>query len=318
MDFETANSSRASACAIGLTEVKGGVISRSKSLLFRPPPGFDEFNGWNIAIHGITPLMVAHEPRFAEVWEEISDFIGQNTIVAHNASFDLSVLRATLSASGLDWPEYSYACTMVMSRQMFDLTSHGLSYVAQKIGIPWDEEKHHDALYDSQICADIAVSMSTLKEQQTLPGLLDSLGLSMGELYRDGWQTCRSTRYRANELGPNRIKLSAREVEINSEADMSHPLYGKQVVFTGALHSMSRNDAWIEIAKIGAIPTENVTKETNVIVVGQQDLSKLKLGNNQSKKFVKAEKLKARGQDIEVIDERDFLAYLEPVQGAKN
>ncbi len=262
--------------------------------------------------------MVALEPRFAEVWEEIADFIGINTIIAHNASFDLSVLRATLTASGLAWPEYSYACTMVMSRKMFDLTSHGLSYVAHKIGIPWDEEKHHDALYDSQICADIAVSMGRLRDQLNLPELLDSLGVSMGKLNQDSWQTCRSTHYQANILGQNRVKLSAQEIEINTDADASHPLYGRKVVLTGALHSMSRNDAWTEIAKVGAIPTENVTKETNVVVVGQQELSKLKPGQKQSKKFLKAKKLKTQGQDIEVIDERDFLAYIEPVQGSKS
>ena len=80
---------------------------------------------------------------------------------------------------------------------------------------------------------------------------------------------------------------------------------------------MSRNDAWIEIAKIGAIPVESVTKSTNVIVVGQQDFTTLKAGETQSEKFRKAEKLKQQGQEIEVIDERDFLAYIEPMEGKR-
>ena len=318
IDFETANPSRASACAIGLTEIKDGALSKTKSLLFRPPVGFDEFSGWNIAIHGITPSTVAGEPRFAELWPEILDFIGGQIIVAHNASFDMSVLRSTLRASDLDWPEYSFACTMAMSRQMFDITSHGLSHVAHKIGISWDEDRHHDALYDSEICADIAVAMSRIREQEDISGLLHSLGLSKGQLYRDGWETCHVNHYSADSLHHTRIKLSASEIEINAHADVSHPLYGKQVVFTGALHSMSRNDAWVELGKIGAIPSENVTKATNVIVVGQQDISRLKPGVVHSTKFQKAEKLKDSGQDIEVIAERDFLAYMEPVRGSRN
>ena len=103
LDFETANSSRASACSIGLVKVQFGQIVAKKSILFKPPVGFDEFNGWNIAIHGITPAMVADRPRFEAVWPEISSFIGDQIVVAHNASFDISVLRASLTAVMKSW-----------------------------------------------------------------------------------------------------------------------------------------------------------------------------------------------------------------------
>ena len=317
LDFETANPSRASACAIGLVRVENGEVVDTKSHLFKPPQGFDEFNGWNISIHGITPEMVAGEPRFAELWPEFSDFIGDLPVVAHNASFDLSVLRAALGASEIEWPKLQYACTMVMSRAMFDLTSHSLSFVAHKANIQWDEESHHDALYDAEICSKIALSMAASQGVRDLSGLLDSLGLSMGQLDPYGWDTCRSVSYRADLMGNTRIKVSAKEVEVNVEADPSHPLYGKSIVFTGALHSMSRNDAWIEIAKIGAIPVQTVSKATNIIVVGQQDFKRLKEGEIQSEKFRKAESLRKHGQEIEVIDEQDFLAYIEPMEGKR-
>ena len=316
LDFETANGSRASACAIGLVKVEYGVVTGTMSRLFRPPIGFDEFSGWNIAIHGITPAMVAKEKRFVEVWPDISRFIGDLPILAHNAAFDLSVLRSTLTASQLDWPEYSYGCTMEMSRGLFDLTSHSLSFVTHKAGIVWDESKHHDALYDAEICAEIAIAMSKLKDQTDLQALADALGLTLGQIYSDGYQSCRSSRYRGAP-GHTRIKSSAHEIEVNYAADSNHPLYGKHIVFTGALHSMSRNDAWIEVAKVGGIPIENVTKATNVIVVGQQDISKLKEGATNSEKYQRAEALKAKGYDIEVMLERDFLAYIEPMQGIR-
>lgn len=318
LDFETANESRSSACAIGLVEVTNGVSTRVMSRLFRPPAGFDDFSGWNIAIHGITPQMVADEPRFADLWPEVLDFIGDRPIVAHNASFDLSVLRATLNASDLEWPELSYACTMVMSRALFDLTSHGLSYVAHKAGIPWNEEKHHDALYDAQACANITLAMAKIKGQSDLFGLLGCLSLTEGRLLAGGWETCRSTHHRADSLDQTRVKMSAREIHVNIDAKRTHPLFGKHITFTGGLHSMSRTDAWFEVARIGAIPGESVTKQTNVIVVGQKEVSKFKPGETSSEKFRKAEKLRALGQDIEVIDERDFLAYIEPTEGVRS
>ena len=317
LDFETANSSRASACSIGLVKVQFGQIVAEKSILFKPPVGFDEFNGWNIAIHGITPAMVADRPRFEAVWPEISSFIGDQIVVAHNASFDISVLRASLTASNIAWPTMNYACTMVLSRIIFDLTSHGLSFVAHKSGIAWNEEQHHDALYDADACAQIALVMASQQHVENLPDLLDSLGLSMGILHPDGWETCRVSRSSKSSIEHSRLKGKVSDIPINLDAEITHPLYGKQIVFTGGLHSMSRSDAWFEIAKIGAIPSEAVNRQTNVVVVGQQDISKFKKGETHSEKFRKAEHLKAMGFEIEVISERDFLSFIEPVTGIR-
>ena len=44
-DFETANSSRASACSLGMTKVLDGKIVDSMYEIFRPPEGFDSFEG---------------------------------------------------------------------------------------------------------------------------------------------------------------------------------------------------------------------------------------------------------------------------------
>ena len=55
IDFETANSSPASPCAVGLVRVVEGKIQESLSMLFQPPLGYDWFHPGNIAIHGIKP-----------------------------------------------------------------------------------------------------------------------------------------------------------------------------------------------------------------------------------------------------------------------
>jgi hypothetical protein len=59
-----------------------------------------------------------------------------------------------------------------------------------------------------------------------------------------------------------------------------------------------------------------VTKETNILVFGEQELSKLRPGETTSSKFVKAVKLKSQGQNIEVITERDFLSQMEAQSGS--
>jgi DNA polymerase-3 subunit epsilon len=316
IDFETANSSRASACSLGMTKVIDGEVVASKYELFRPPSDFDFFEARNIAIHKITPKDVADKPRFDAYWNSFQEFIGDLPILAHNASFDLSVLRATLTASQIEWPELDYACTMVMSRKMFNLTSHSLLYVAQQAMVSWDRDQHHDALYDSKICAQIAIAMSRKQSVADLSELLSKLELRMGHLFSEGWYTCRSNYVVSgthHSAGEKRWKAS--EIEVNQEADSNHPLFGKVIVFTGKLYSMPRPDAWKLVASVGAIPKDNMTKNTHVLVVGEQDPTKLSPGETQSAKFREAEKLRDAGSDIEVMSETDFLAFLEPDSG---
>jgi len=316
IDFETANSSRASACSLGMTKVLDGVVVATKYELFRPPAGFDHFEPRNISIHGIKPSDVVTKPRFADAWPAFEEFIGDLSVVAHNASFDLSVLRASLDASNIFWPNLEYACTMVMSRSIFQITSHSLLFVAQSAGVQWDGSKHHDALYDSQICAEIVLSMARMKNADSINDLLQSLELSSGKLFPSGWDACRS-RKKVTYSQPSNYedRHSTKSIEVNLNADPNHPLFGKVVVFTGKLYSMPRPDAWNLVALVGGIPKDSMTKLTNFLVLGEQDPFKLRPGETQSGKFRDAEKLTEKGIFIEVINETDFLAFIEPQTG---
>jgi DNA polymerase-3 subunit epsilon len=260
---------------------------------------------------------VKAKPRFFQIWPEFADFIGELPIVAHNASFDLSVLRAALQASNISWPELQYACTMVMSRNLYKLTSHSLLYVAQSAGVTWDNDKHHDALYDSEICAEIVLSMARQTAKGSLFDLLDSLKLEPGDLFPDGWNTCRSiTRVAYGHHSASENRNSTKGIEVNQDADPDHPLYGKVVVFTGKLYSMPRPDAWKMVALVGGIPKDSMSKSTNLLVLGEQDPFKLRPGETQSAKFREAEKMRESGFEIEVINETDFLAFIEPAEGS--
>jgi DNA polymerase-3 subunit epsilon len=316
LDFETANSARSSACSLGMTKVVDGEVTDTKYELFLPPEGHDYFEPRNISIHGITPAQVKSKPRFAQAWPEFSDFIGELPVVAHNASFDLSVLRGSLQASDISWPNLQYACTMVMSRKLFKLTSHSLLYVAHSAGVAWDSEMHHDALYDSKICAEIVLSMAKQKSSDSLFGLLESLQLRAGELNSDGWQACRSNVRVAHSYHSNgENRHSTKGIEVNQDANPDHPLFGKVVVFTGKLYSMPRPEAWQLVASVGGIPKDTMSKSTNLLVLGEQDPFKLRPGETTSSKFREAEKMRESGFEIEVINETDFLSYLEPEAG---
>ncbi len=102
----------------------------------------------SIAIHGITPDMVADAPTEAEIMPKILEFIGDYPIVAHNAIFDYTFLNeASLRTTGEELKN-----ARIDSQQMFkevypDLDSHGLEALTKKFNV--DLTNHHRAMADT-------------------------------------------------------------------------------------------------------------------------------------------------------------------------
>ena len=102
----------------------------------------------SIAIHGITPEMVEDAPTEVEAMPRILEFIGDYTIVAHNAIFDYSFLNeASLRTTGCELRN-----GRIDSQQMFkevypDLESHGLEALTNKFNV--ELNNHHRAMADT-------------------------------------------------------------------------------------------------------------------------------------------------------------------------
>ena len=159
IDFETANYSPASPCAVGLVKVRDGKVVDTFATVFSPPSGYDEFFEANIRIHGIRPSDVADGPTWSEVLPLMLDFIEDDVLIAHNASFDMGVLSESARVIGVELPDLLYTCTLQMSRRVFKgLDSHRLPSVAARAG--YEDFKHHDALDDSMACAHIVMRIA--------------------------------------------------------------------------------------------------------------------------------------------------------------
>jgi DNA polymerase III subunit epsilon len=151
IDFETANEKRCSPCALGIAVVADGRLVENRSWLIRPPDA--RFNFFNVSIHGISQRDVLGEPEFDELWPTFSRYLEGKTVVAHNAGFDLSVLRGTLDFYGLPYPELHYACTITIARRAWPgLPGYSLGKVAEHLGIDFT---HHRAADDAAACAGI-------------------------------------------------------------------------------------------------------------------------------------------------------------------
>ncbi|MBC2774850.1 3'-5' exonuclease [Rhizobium sp. AQ_MP] len=186
IDFETATEARASACSIGLAFIEDGRVVRVEERLIRPPE--NRYSPFNIAIHGIRPEHTVHAPEFVDVMAEFAaDFEGAR-MIAHNASFDFSVLRACLDHSGLDYPELSYLCSVKLAQRHWPgLGSHRLNVLAAHLGLNF---LHHNAAEDARICAEACLAMAAEAEVNDLFELAAKLGLNIGRLNRRGYEPC--------------------------------------------------------------------------------------------------------------------------------
>lgn len=153
IDFETANASRSSVCSLAAVTVENGNIVRSAYSLIRPP--VMKFDYRNIEVHGIRPEHVAHKPTFDELWERICPHLENKILLAHNAAFDISVLRSILQEYSLPAPSMKYACTVQIAKKVWPGgDNYKLNTLAQKFKIDFE---HHNALHDARTCAKIAI-----------------------------------------------------------------------------------------------------------------------------------------------------------------
>jgi len=154
MDFETANHEKQSAVSVAIAVVRDSQVVDKFYSLIKPET---YFSSRNVAINGIHEQDVANAPKFPEVWDKISPlFTEDKLIVAHNATFDNSVLKGTLAYYGIEEPHYMLLDTVSSSRRLFpNFENHKLNTVTSNLGIVLAH--HHNALDDAVAAANILI-----------------------------------------------------------------------------------------------------------------------------------------------------------------
>lgn len=289
IDFETANSKRASACSIGMAKVREGVVVETFYELLAPVVGGFEY--LNTTIHGITPEMVQGRPTVVDLWDKIDGFIGGDVLVAHNVSFEQSVINQSFLACKLAEPKLDYLCTLYMTKVNYP----------KRMGYKLDDVckdllgrtvNHHHALEDAVACAELAVHHIAKYREQDARALISVLYVTPLNS-TDKWR-------KMSGIKPDREEL-----------DPTHPLYGKSVVFTGVLKTMSREKAVQMLVDCGGVFKTAVSVKTDYLVVGDEEYQMAHFGK-PSNKMINAALLKENGTDIQVIGEAEYMALVAP------
>lgn len=110
------------------------------------------------AIHGLSDSFLADKPLFDDVAQDMLDFIGDDTIVIHNAPFDLRFLNAELMMSDLPCIPWGQAHdTVARARELFPGERNTLDSLCWRYGIDTSlrEEHGHGALVDCHLLAQV-------------------------------------------------------------------------------------------------------------------------------------------------------------------
>jgi DNA polymerase-3 subunit epsilon len=298
IDFETANMERSSVCEIGISIVEDGKIVDTKSWLVKPKDNeYDDFNIW---IHGITPKDTKDALEFDVLWNEIYPLVNGKVMIAHNAAFDMYVLRDVLDLYNLPYPDIKSFCSYTLSKRALPgLYSYNLQSVSEHLNISLN---HHRAASDSLACAEICIKCFEKGEIKNFDQLKD--------VYRmhPGIMSSQDKSYKGPySIRKDREKLDARMISGDESKNNPDSLfYDQYVVFTGTLSSMERKSAMQIIADIGGFPENGITKKTNFLIVGQQSFS-IVGKDGLSGKQKKAYQLLQSGQKIEIMSEDDFV-----------
>ncbi len=168
IDFETATRSRTSACAVGVVLVDDGRVVEERGWLIQPPG--NRYEPINIRIHGIRPEHTVGKPDFGAVWRDVDALVGDRLMLAHNAPFDMGVLRRSGEHTNAAVRDHAFACTVALARRTWPTFGYfNLKAVCDALGI--ELINHHDAVADARACAEIALRVADVLGPETVESL---------------------------------------------------------------------------------------------------------------------------------------------------
>lgn len=282
IDFETANETRSSPCSIGLAWIEDGAVARVDHHYIRP---WDmRFAPFNIAFHGIGPDHVRDADEFPAVLERLRDDLDGALVLAHNASFDISVIRRTCEHYDIAPPAFDYMCTVQVARSVWpDLPSHKLNVVGRHLGVSF---KHHDAAGDAYACGQVALAAAGRTGAAGVHDLPGRIGLTLGRLGSGGYAPSQ-----ARALPRRPVRPPPRLPPPGAETRLS----GRTVIFTGQLDTMSRGEAQGLAAAMSARVVLSMSRKVDLVVAGPGAGAKLRT---------------AREMGVQVMDEDEWLALV--------
>ena len=265
---------------------EGQEIERFQSLL-QPPIDDDGVyvSSFIEKLTGITNEMLATAPTASEVLPRLLEFLGDSTLLGYNVSFDVNFLYDNcLRYMGRIF-ENDYVDVRRLARKICpNLPRYRLKDMAAHYGVTgWTA---HRTIADCEVTDQVyrKLCVDGLERFGSEQAIISSF-------YTHGGK---NAGVRLSDIVADESKLSP-----------DCPIYQRHCVITGKLERFTRAEAMQLIADLGGINDSTVTKNTNYLILGNNDYCTT-IKDGKSSKQKKAEAMKLDGQDIDIIPETVF------------
>lgn len=256
---------------IGAIRVRSGEMRDRFRMLVKPSEPISEFIE---QLTGITNDMLAEALPLKSVLQVFRTFLGDDIIVGHNINFDINFLYDGCIALNLPEISNDFVDTMRIARFVIpELEHHRLKDLCKHYQV--ENLNAHRAIYDCEATFELLKQLRKTFAEKCLE-----------------W--------------PARSKSKSKDLHAQTDAfDVTHPLYGKQCVFTGALSRMTRAEAMQIVLNLGGTNGDNLSKKTDFLVVGSTEYS-ANVKGGKTGKMKKAEDYILKGCDITILSESAF------------
>jgi DNA polymerase-3 subunit epsilon len=117
------------------------------------------------AVHGISREQLVDKPKFAQIAEELIQFIAGSELIIHNAVFDIAFLDAEFGRVSTATPiKVGALCqvldTLALAREMHPGQRNNLDALCKRYNVDNSKREVHGALLDARILADVYLAMT--------------------------------------------------------------------------------------------------------------------------------------------------------------
>lgn len=114
-----------------------------------------------VEITGLTTEFLRGKPLFTDVADDFLAFVGNSTLIAHNAQFDIGFINAELARSGREiLPQSRFKDTLAMAHAKFPGSPASLDALCKRFGISLSSRDKHGAIVDSELLAAVYLELS--------------------------------------------------------------------------------------------------------------------------------------------------------------
>ena len=146
---------------VGCVELKNRMLTGNNFHRYINPERDSEEGA--LAVHGLTTEFLRDKPKFAQIVDELRDYIQGAEVIIHNAPFDLGFLNNEFKLLGL--PPFTEHCsgvidTLVNAKEMHPGKRNSLDALCDRYDVSNSHRKLHGALLDAELLADVYLSMT--------------------------------------------------------------------------------------------------------------------------------------------------------------